>query len=103
MKKLVDAARKAAQQTSLLMTADIRQSAMDSGWSSDIASNTLVMFDGSQYQVSVHSEFEGQAMDLEYGTPTSRPTAVFRKYANNTQPIEKAFVSSLEKELGFKL
>lgn len=103
MKKLVDAARKAAQQTSILMTADLRQSAMDSGWDSDIASNTLVMFDGTQYQVSVHTDFESQAMDLEYGTTATRPTAVFRKYANNTQPIEKAFIASMEKELGVKL
>lgn len=103
MKKLVDVARKAAQSASILMTSDIRQSAMDSGWSSDVASNTLVMFDGSQYQVSVHTEFESQAMNLEYGTPSQRPTAVFRKYANNTQPIEKAIIASMEKELGVDL
>lgn len=103
MKKLADAARKAAHKTSLLMTSDIRQAAMDNGWSSEIASNTHVMYDGTSYHVDVRDDLSSQAMDLEYGTPDRRPTAVLRKYANNTEQIEQAFIATLEKDLGVEL
>lgn len=103
MKRLADAARKAAHQTSLLMTSDVRQVAMENGWSSEVASNTHIMYDGSSYQVAVREDLESQAMDLEFGTPSTRPTAVFRKYANNTQQVEQAFIATLEKELGVDL
>jgi hypothetical protein len=103
VKKLADAARKAAHKTSLLMTSDIRQSAVESGWSNELASNTHVMYDGTSYHVEVRDDLSSQAMDLEYGTPSTRPTAVVRKYANNTQQIEQAFVATLEKELGVDL
>jgi hypothetical protein len=42
-------------------------------------------------------------MDLEYGTPDTRPTAAVRKYSNNTQDAENAFITGLEKELGVAL
>ena len=103
MKKLADAARKIANQTSLLMTSDLRQSAMDNGWSTEVASNTHIMYDGKSYLVDVRSDLESQAMDLEYGTPDTRPTAAVRKYSNNTQDAENAFITGLEKELGVAL
>ena len=103
MKKLSDSARQAAHQTSYLITSEIRQSAIDSGWPSEVAQNTRVMYDGSAYQVSVRADLESEAMDLEYGTPQKRPTAVLRKYANNTSSAEDAFLGALERNLGVAL
>jgi len=103
VKRLADSARKIANQTSLLMTSDLRQSAMDNGWGAEVASNTHVMYDGKSYLIDVRSDLESQAMDLEYGTPSTRPTAAIRKYSNNTQDAENAFVTALEKELGVDL
>ena len=103
MKKLSDSARKVAHQTSLLITSEVRQAATEGGWPGEVASNTRVMYDGSAYRVSVRSDLESQAMDLEYGTPQKRPTAVLRKYANDTSSAENAFIVSLERELGFAL
>ena len=96
------AARKAAVDAALYMTADVRHSALKHGWDYDTASNTDVLYDGNQYKVHVQAEFERQAMDLEYGTERRRPTAVFRKYGNNTAQAERVFLSSLEKTTGWK-
>jgi len=100
---LAEAARKAAYQAGLYMTADVRHRAMEHGWHPEVASNTNIMYDGTQYKVEVHDDFESQAMDLEYGTETMRPTAVIRKYGNNTSQAEHAFMTVLEKDLGVAL
>lgn len=103
METLTDAAKKAAVSAGLYMTADVRHSAMQHGWDSNVVANTHIMYDGSAYQLSVHEDFESQAMDLEYGTQHTGPTGVLRKYGNNTKQAEQAFIAGLEKNLGVKL
>lgn len=103
MKKLADAARKAAFKASSLITSDVQSLAVQSGWDGEVASNTLVMFDGSGFKVEVPSDLESAAMNYEYGTTSSRPTAVLRKISNRAEKIEATIVSAAEKELGWKL
>lgn len=102
-KSIVEAGRKAAVTTATYMTADVRHSAMKQGWDIETASNTNIMYDGTEVKVHIDAGFESQAMDLEYGTESSRPTAVLRKYGNRTQDAEKVFLSALSKGLGMKL
>ena len=101
-KTLREAGTKAAIDAAVYMSNDLRTSAFDHGWDYDVASNIEVLYDGSAYQVHVQAEFEAQAMDYEYGTTVQRPTAVFRKYGNNTDKAERVFVSSFEKQTGWK-
>jgi hypothetical protein len=102
-KKLIEAGAKAAIDAAMYMTADLRHSAYKSGWNSEVASNLTVMYSGSAYDIHVDDVFKKEAMDMEYGTPTQRPTAVFRKYGNRTHQAEKAFIRSFEKETGWKI
>jgi len=103
VKKLVPTARKAAANASQLMTFDVREKASKNGWPDKVVNNTNVSFKNDKFNVSVSKKFESEALDLEYGTPRSRPTAAVRKFANNTSQIEKAIVKGMEKELGWKL
>jgi len=103
MKKLVPSARKSAKNAANLMTSDIQQSALENGWPEDVAYSTKVTFQNNKYKVNVSKKFNSQALDFEYGTTKSRPTAVLRKYSNNTSKIESSIVKGLEKELGWRL
>jgi hypothetical protein len=103
MKKLVSVANKSAKNASQLMTLDVQQSAINNGWKEDVAKSTSVTYVKGKYEVSVSSKFEGEALDLEYGTTRSRPTAVLRKYANDTSKIEKSIINGMEKDLGWQL
>jgi len=103
MKKLVPSARKSAKNAASLITADIQKSALDNGWSEDVAYSTKVTFQNDKYKVNVSRKFNSQALDFEYGTSKSRPTAVLRKYANDTSKVESSIVKGLEKELGWRL
>jgi hypothetical protein len=102
-KSLKAAGAKAAIDAAMYMTADLRHSAMKSGWGMGVSSNLNVMYTGSAYDIHVDEMFKEEAMDMEYGTPNQRPTAVFRKYGNRTHQAEKAFIRSLEKETGWQL
>ena len=103
MKKLVPSARKSAKNASSLMTADIQQNALESGWSEEVVYSTKVVFQNDKYKVAVSKKFDGQAFDLEYGTTRTRPTAVLRKYSNDTSKVESSIVRGIEKELGWRL
>ena len=103
MKKLADSARKAAFQTSAVITSDIQSLASQSGWDDEVASNTIAMFNGHGFTVEVPSDLNSRAMDYEYGTSSSRPSGVLRKISNRPQKIEAAIVQAMEKELGIDL
>ena len=103
MKKLADSVRKAAYEASSLLTSNVQSMAAQSNWDEDVTNSTQVMFDGSGYQVAVNSDLKSRAMDLEYGTPSRRPTAVLRKSSNRTQEIEEMIIKSVERELGVNL
>lgn len=103
MKKLADSLKKVSKEISQVMTAELRMSALDNGWDANSAFGTKIVHNENAFNVEVDPAVNNQVMNLEYGTEKTPPTAVFRKYGNNTSKIEKALISRLEKELGFKL
>jgi hypothetical protein len=85
------------------MTADIRHSAIEHGWRPSVASNTHVNYNGKRFSVDVHEDHYGTAHIHEYGDENVRPTAVVRKYGNNTHQAERALTKSFMRHLGGKL
>jgi hypothetical protein len=85
------------------MTFDVRKKAKDNGWEEDVANAVKISFQNDRYQLSISNNFTEKAMDLEYGTTKSRPTAAIRKYANNTLKVEGDIIKGLEQELGVAL
>ena len=101
--KLEDAAKKAAYDVAEFITQDMRASATQHGWDKDSVQKTSIVYTGDSYDLSIEPDAKHKVMNLEYGTEILRPTAVFRKYSNNTAKAEAFFVKSMEAELGVKL
>lgn len=101
--KLEDAARNAAYDMAQFITRDIQASATQHGWGKDAVNSTRVVYTGSSYALDIKPEVEQDVMRLEYGTERVAPTAVIRKYSNNTAKAERLFIKSMEKQLGVQL
>lgn len=103
VKKLEDAAAQAALDVAEFITQDLQASANQHGWDSEAVKKTRVVYTGKAYDLSVAPEVEHRVMNFEYGTEVTPPTAVVRKYSNNTKKAERFFIQSMEKQLGVKL
>ena len=86
------ASHKAANDTASFMTHQLRQSALQHGWDRDVVENTSVEYGGNKFTIKVHPDYSARAFVHEYGSETQRPTAVFRKYVNNTSVAQGALV-----------
>jgi hypothetical protein len=85
------------------LTHNLRSSAADHGWHPDIVSNVHVYYDGTAMKIHVPKHLTTEVHKLEYGTETTQPTAVFRKFKNRQHVIDKAIVEALGRQLGGKL
>lgn len=98
MSDFLKATQEAAELASYNMTARLRKTAYEHGWNSDITRNTVVTYDQDNgYSVVFDDAVKHDAMNLEYGTETIRPTAVIRKY-QNTGHAEKMFMRHLKEK-----
>jgi hypothetical protein len=89
------ASHKAAQDTASFMTHQLRQSALQHGWDKDVAENTHVEYGSGKFTVKVHPDYSSRAFVHEYGSETQRPTAVIRKYVNDTSVAQGALISQM--------
>lgn len=94
MKHILDALDSATELTAKRLTAGLRRSAYQSGWTPEVTRNLSVKHDGKGFDVSIPDEYKEKAMDHEYGNESSRPTAVIRKFKNHNMD-SKAFFGSL--------
>lgn len=88
MKQYIAAIHKAAEQTASLMTHEMRQHAINSGWTPEAANSLTVKYSDGNFVA--HSAHEG-AFIHEYGNEGTPPTAAVRKYgktaANSAAPL----------------
>lgn len=89
------ASNKASQDTASFMTHQLRLSALQHGWDRDVVENTHVEYSGKKFTVKVHGDYADRAFVHEYGSETQRPTAVIRKYTNDTAVAEGTLVSQI--------
>ena len=97
MKHVLKAFPQAAAQTARSMTYTLRQSAIDHGWDPKIANKLFVVHTGSEFKVHVPARYKAKVYDLEYGTQSTPPSAVIRKFNNRPEHMEKAFLNHLSK------
>ena len=100
MKKLIEAVQKAAQDTANYMTYDARESAHAHGWNSHEADSIRVRYTDGEFHVHAEGDHAEHALSKEYGTETQRPTAVMRKYANNSGRSGEVFMAHLNRHAG---
>jgi hypothetical protein len=103
VKKLVELAAESAKDTAKFISEDVRDLATKHGWDPETVDGVSVNYDDSSFSLNIAPEVEHSAMNLEYGTETTAPTAVFRKYASNTKKAEQVFIRGLEKRIGVLL
>jgi hypothetical protein len=103
IKSTVKLAEKSAKYTAEFMTKDVREIAHKHGWDKKSTNSLSVKYEKEAFNVVIDPKHERTVMDLEYGTETTYPTAVVRKYKSSTGKAEEMFIKSLEKELKVKL
>lgn len=81
--------KQAAKETSLVMTAQLRDECIASGWSEKVANRIRVVYKGNKFVVDIPDSVKSEADNLEYGTPTSQPTAAIRRFGNRLEDSEK--------------
>lgn len=98
IKAFKSAIQRASHETSGYMTSHLRAEAHASGWPSHVVDSLHVSYGKEGF--NVHTPHKETTMDLEYGTPTQRPTAAIRRSANRTTEAEAFLVKRLGKIVG---
>ena len=87
---------KAAHDTALLMTADLRNKAVNDGWDPEVAKAMRVEFTEDGHIVRIAKNHQESAHKHEYGSEGTPPTASIRKYSNKIDSKEHLFLSRLK-------
>lgn len=103
MKRILEVKDKAAADTARFMQREIRRSAKEHGWDPSVVKNTFVKYEDNAFKVHVTPEYADKAFVHEFGDENNQPTAVIRKYNNNSGKAEKALLKSIYAHLGGKL
>ena len=82
LKHIHDALDKASIETTRFMSAHLRSEARASGWPEHIVRNLHVSHKDGEFNVHAHPNHESHVLDLEYGTPSTQPTAAIRRFSN---------------------
>jgi len=82
------------------MSAHLRSEAQASGWPNEVSRTLRISHGNDGFTAHVSSKQYEKAMDLEYGTPTTQPTAAVRRFKNRQAEAEHFFVNRLEKHYG---
>lgn len=83
------ALKAAGADTAKLMTTQLREDMLSSGWDSRLVSKIRVRFVNNKFDISIPDKFKDAVSSLEYGSSSTPPSAVLRKFSNRTQEAEK--------------
>jgi hypothetical protein len=97
VKKLLEASQKAKQDTARYMTGQLRKQALHNGWDADVVSTLHVTHADGKFSAQVHPDHADRAFVHEYGNERVRPTAVIRKFMNDPQHVNNAFMVTLNR------
>lgn len=92
-----NAIKKATRESARYMSALMRTEARASGWPEKVVRSITV---DNSFNVNVSKDHHSFAMNLEYGTPDTQPTAALRRMANRTTQVEHFFVRRLSSFAG---
>ena len=100
LSKFNTAIKAASHETTRLMSARLRSEAQASGWPSEVSRTLRVSHGKSGFEAHVSKKHYDTAMNLEYGTPSTQPTAAVRRFKNRQDEAEDFFIGRLEKHFG---
>lgn len=96
---LSQALQKAAHDTAVFMTSELRRHAHEAGWDPEVADSLHVKYDGKAYSIHVPEEHYDKAFEHEYGTEHRRPLATIRKFSNDTTKAEMALSKFMDRRV----
>lgn len=94
---LKESLNKASVETTRMMSAHLRTEAQASGWPSHIVRGLHVTHNKGSFSVNIHKDHRAEAMNLEYGTPDTQPTAAIRRFNNRQQEAERFLIGRAHK------
>jgi hypothetical protein len=83
----------------MFMAAHLRNEARASGWPNEVVSSLSVAPTDSGFDVRVPGNMRARVMDLEYGTPSTQPTAAIRRFSNRQSEPANFFVGRLSSHI----
>lgn len=89
------AIQRASQETTRYLSAQLRSEARASGWPSDVSNSLYVSYGKNGFSSHVAKKHYEKAMDLEYGTPDTQPTAALRRLNNRTEQASQFLVNRI--------
>lgn len=93
MNDYLKAVRRAANQTTAFATAEVRQRALSAGWDEDVAEGTAIQFTNKGFSSNVEQSVQDRAFVAEFGNEEQLPTAVLRKYDNDSETTQEMFLA----------
>jgi len=94
------AIKNSSHETARLMTSHLRVEAHNSGWPEHVARSLHVKHGDDGFTSHVHDAHHSDAMNVEYGTPSTQPNAAIRRSSNRTEQAESFFMKRLTNHLG---
>lgn len=90
---------KAADKTTRHMTAAVRRDAFNSGWPSHVVRRLKVVHNDGQFSVTYPESLEAHVSALEYGTSSTSPSPVIRRFNNRLDGHKDRFHKNLRREM----
>ena len=103
LKHIHSALHQASLDTTRVLGAHLRSETRASGWPHEITRRMRVSYDGDSFHVHSHPGHSAQVADLEYGTPSTQPTAAIRRFSNRTHEAESFLTGRMHQLLGKSL
>lgn len=72
-----------SHQTAKELTSELRERASANGWDKEVVDNMHVEYTDKKMKVNIHPDYAERAFKHEFGTETTRPSAVIRKLGND--------------------
>jgi hypothetical protein len=94
------ALHKASHETSGMMTAHLRSETEASGWPSHISQHMGVTYGEHGFEAHSHDAHKSEVENLEYGTPSTEPSAAIRRFSNRTREFDTFLSGRLGHHLG---
>lgn len=99
--EFVSALDKATVDTTLYLTAELRNRARKDGWDGDVANGLRVVNSDGNLHVKFPDEVADRAWFHEYGNIEQTPTATLRKFDNNPDAAGSFLAKRLGKHMGW--
>lgn len=94
------ALEKSSYETAHMLSRQLRHETRASGWPEHIVNRMKVHYHDGEFKIAAHPKHTSHINDLEYGTPSTRPTAAMRRFSNRLQEGESFLVGRMMMHLG---